>query len=99
MYVHIDGQKLFFDVVCSPLYSTRPPSDPHQAARTIANPEVARHFLQPGAELHRMDVRAALGAVTCPLLVIAGRDDPHHARARRIGALPGAWKHCGSPQP
>lgn len=62
--------------VCSPLYGTRPPSDPHQAARTIANPDVGRHFLQPGGELHRMDCRAALGSVTCPVLVIAGRDDP-----------------------
>lgn len=62
--------------VCSPLYGTRPPSDPDQAARTIANPDVGRHFLQPGGELHRMDYRAALVAVTCPVLIIAGRDDP-----------------------
>jgi proline iminopeptidase len=62
--------------VCTPLYSTRPPSDPHQAGRTIANLEVARHFLQPGGELHRMDLRGALAAVSCPVLVIAGRDDP-----------------------
>ena len=62
--------------VCSPLYSTREPADPHQAGRTIPNLEVGRHFLQPGGELHRMDYRAALGAVRCPVLVIAGRDDP-----------------------
>ena len=62
--------------VCSPVYSTRPPLDPHQAARTVANPEVARHFLQPGGELHRLDFRPTLAAVTCPVLVIAGRDDP-----------------------
>jgi proline iminopeptidase len=62
--------------VCSPLYSTRPPSDPHQAARTVANPEVARHFLRPGGELQRMDLRDALAGVDCPVLVIAGRDDP-----------------------
>lgn len=62
--------------VCSPLYGTRPPSDPHQASRTVGNPHVARHFLHPGGELHRMDLRPALGAVTCPVLVIAGREDP-----------------------
>lgn len=62
--------------VCSPLYGTRPASDPDQVARTIPNPEVSRHFLQPGGELHRMDLRPALGAVDCPVLVIAGRDDP-----------------------
>lgn len=62
--------------VCSPLYGTRPPSDPDQAARTIANPEVSRHFLQPGGELHRMDLRPALASVACPVLVVAGSDDP-----------------------
>lgn len=62
--------------VCSPLYGTRPPADPHQAARTIANPDVGRHFLQPGGELHRMDYRSGLASVTTPVLVIAGRDDP-----------------------
>lgn len=62
--------------ICSPLYGTRPPADPHQVARTIANPEVARHFLRPGGGLHRMDLRAALEAVRCPVLLLAGRDDP-----------------------
>lgn len=62
--------------VCTPLYGTRPPSDPHQAARTLPNAEVARHFLQPGGELHRMDLRPALASVTVPVMVIAGREDP-----------------------
>ena len=62
--------------VCSPLYGTRPPSDPHQAERTVANLDVARHFLQPGGEIHTMDLRDALRTVTCPVLVIAGREDP-----------------------
>jgi len=62
--------------VCSPLYSTRPAADPHQAGRTILNPAMSRHFLQPGGELHRMDLRPALQSVDCPVLVIAGREDP-----------------------
>lgn len=62
--------------VCMPLYGTRPPADPDQAARTILNLDVARHFLRPGGELQRMDFRAALAGVTVPVLVIAGREDP-----------------------
>jgi len=62
--------------VCIPLYSTRPPADPHQAARTRVNLDVARHVLQPGGELSRVDLRPALRGVDCPVLVIAGRDDP-----------------------
>ena len=62
--------------ICSPLYGTRPAPDPHQAARTLLNPDVTRHFLGPTGEIHRMDFRPALAAVTCPVLVIAGRDDP-----------------------
>ena len=62
--------------VCSPLYSSRPAADPHQAGRTILNPAMSRHFLQPGGELHRMDLRPALRSVDCPVLVIAGREDP-----------------------
>lgn len=62
--------------VCLPLYSTRPPADPHQAGRTILNLDMARHFLRPGGELQTMDLRPGLAAVGCPVLVIAGRDDP-----------------------
>lgn len=62
--------------LCSPLYGTRPPADPHQAARTRANPQVSHHFLGPQGEIHRLDFRPALAAVTCPVLVIAGREDP-----------------------
>jgi len=62
--------------LCAPLYGTRPPADPHQAARTIPNPEMSRHFLGPAGEIHRLDFRPALAAVTCPVLVLAGREDP-----------------------
>lgn len=62
--------------VCSPLYGTRPPADPHQTARTRGNPAVMRHFLSPEGEIRRMDLRSELAGVTCPVLVIAGREDP-----------------------
>ena len=62
--------------LCSPLYNTRPPADPHQATRTLANPEMSRHFLAPTGEIHRLDFRPALSTVTCPVLVLAGREDP-----------------------
>ena len=68
---HAEYQRL-----CTPLYGTRPPPDPDQDARSVANLDVARHFLQPGAEIHRMDLRGALAAVRSPVLVLAGREDP-----------------------
>ena len=67
--------------VCSPLYGTRPPADPHQAARTRGNPAVMRHFLSPEGEIRRMDLRPGLAGVACPVLVIAGREDPITAPA------------------
>lgn len=90
--------------VCAPLYSTRPPADPHQSARTIANMDVMRHFLSPDGELRRTDYRRVLGAVRCPVLVIAGTDDPVTPPefSRQIAAhLPAAttqlhlFEHCG----
>ena len=35
-----------------------------------------RHFLRPGGVFQTMDLRADLARITCPTLVLAGRDDP-----------------------
>ena len=38
--------------------------------------DVMRHFLAPDGFFQHMDLRASLAAITCPTLVLAGRDDP-----------------------
>lgn len=63
--------------LCMPLYNTTTPPDGVNArSRAISRMEVYRHFSLPGREIRRMDFRKALGTVTCPVLVLAGREDP-----------------------
>jgi proline iminopeptidase len=58
--------------VCLPLYNVarREPSGPR---REWSNLRVLEHF---NREFFEMDLRSQLGAITCPTLVIGGRDDP-----------------------
>jgi 3-oxoadipate enol-lactonase len=71
-------------------------ADLHQAAyqRLAANdPVVYRRSL---AAIRRFDVRARLGEITCPTLVVAGeRDGTVPLRAKRLLArqIPRAWLH------
>lgn len=60
---------------CLPLYAQSPP-DPDRMARVIVKNPVAMHFNGPKNEMGRFDFRQALGAVTCPTLVISGSHDP-----------------------
>jgi proline iminopeptidase len=61
--------------VVMPLYNSRPrPSTAR--ARGIARSEVYRHFSLPGGEMRRMDLRLALREVVCPVMVLAGEEDP-----------------------
>lgn len=61
--------------VCLPLYAARPSAE--DARGMVLNKEdVMRHFLAPGGFFQRMDLRASLAAITCPTLVLAGREDP-----------------------
>ena len=63
--------------LCMPLYNTTvPPDGVNARARAIQRTEVYRHFSLPGCEIRRMDFRAALARVQCPVLVLAGREDP-----------------------
>lgn len=62
---------------CMPLYNTTLPADGQAArSRSILRPEVFRHFSLPGREIRRMDFRSSLGRVSCPVLVLAGEQDP-----------------------
>ena len=63
--------------VCMPLYNTTARADGEDArARAIMRREVYRHFSLPGREIRLMDFRAALTAVSCPVLILAGAEDP-----------------------
>ena len=61
--------------VCYPLYH-RHPVDADQLQRRISNLDVLYHFIRPGQEQSRMDFRANLQRILCPVLVLAGEEDP-----------------------
>ena len=58
---------------CLPLY-TRLPLDPHVVARMQMNPEATVHW--DANEAPRIDLRPTAAAVQCPVLLLAGEDDP-----------------------
>ncbi|WDI30134.1 alpha/beta hydrolase [Hyphococcus flavus] len=60
---------------CLPKYSTDP-MPPDKKARIIYNEELIRRLLSPGGALRQMDFLPKLGSITCPVLVLGGRDDP-----------------------
>ena len=66
-----------FNRVCYPLYSATPDWSEESRqflARMIRNPDVASHYSRH--EVHRFDPWTLIGAVRCPVLVLAGEDDP-----------------------
>lgn len=70
-----DSRKRYFEV-CLPLYRAKPAADTHMMGRAIIRNEVAVHFNGPANEQGRMDFRQALGQVQCPVLLMAGDNDP-----------------------
>jgi proline iminopeptidase len=66
-----------FDRVCYPLYSSTlgwAEESRRMMARTIKNTEVGSHY--HAHEVSRFDPWSLLDAVRCPILVLAGDDDP-----------------------
>jgi pimeloyl-ACP methyl ester carboxylesterase len=66
-----------FTRVCYPLYSATPgwaEESRRFLARMIRNPDVAAHY--DSHEVSSFDPWSLLGAVRCPILVLAGEDDP-----------------------
>jgi len=66
-----------FNRVCYPLYSATPDwaeKSRQFLARMIRNPDVASHYSRH--EVQRFDPWTLIGAVRCPVLVLAGEDDP-----------------------
>jgi len=80
--------------VCEPFYSRNPNPDPglvRAAAAAIRVPEVNIHFMS--GEAKSLDLRAELGRISCPTLVLAGAHDPllpRHLREELANAIPNA---------
>jgi len=62
-----------YGVHCRHLYNTTP-QDPHGAARTIHNLDIL--FASAAGEQRTMDLLPGLAKARCPVLVLAGEDDP-----------------------
>lgn len=60
--------------VCLHLYNTQPPADPDARARTVFNEEIL--FTSAGGEQRTMNLLPGLAAAQCPVLVMAGAQDP-----------------------
>jgi pimeloyl-ACP methyl ester carboxylesterase len=60
---------------CFPVYASTPPTEDARAM-VVNKEDVMRHFLAPGGVFQTIDLRADLARITCPTLVLAGRDDP-----------------------
>jgi proline iminopeptidase len=78
--------------VCTPLYNTTP-QPPDAARRIVMHEEILFHWV--AGEQKAMDLRAGLARAQCPVLVLAGREDPvcPLADAEDIAAaLPARWR-------
>jgi pimeloyl-ACP methyl ester carboxylesterase len=65
-----------YNRLCIPLYTSRPPIDLDQSARTVINPDVIRHFVISPGEMKVMDFRPRLKVAKCPVWVVGGLSDP-----------------------
>ncbi len=66
-----------FRRVCLPLYSGKPdtPEELRQRrSRSIETRDVNRHYFRDAAS--RLDAWSLLGMIECPVLILAGEDDP-----------------------
>jgi pimeloyl-ACP methyl ester carboxylesterase len=70
-----ESRSKYFEV-CLPLYRPRGSGRPDWLTRTIVKTDVALHFNGPKNEQGRMDYRAELARIRCPVLVLAGDQDP-----------------------
>ena len=59
---------------CMALYNTRAPADPLARGRTVFNEAIL--FASAGGEQQTMNLLPGLAAAACPVLVMAGEDDP-----------------------
>lgn len=74
------------------LYNTHPPADPRGRSRAVYHLDILRHFIVN--EMHTMDLAPGLANARCPVLVMAGAEDPvcPPADSQDIAAaLPAEW--------
>lgn len=70
-----DESRARYARICLPYYQTTA-MDPDWFGRVLMRNETALWFNGPRNEHGRMDFRPALGGVSCPVLLLAGEDDP-----------------------
>ena len=81
-----------YQQVCTPLYNTRAPADPLARGRTVFNDQIL--FASAAGEQRTMQLLPGLARVQCPVLVMAGEQDPVTplADAQEIAAaIPAPW--------
>ena len=81
-----------YQQLCTPLYNTQPPADPQARERTVFNTDIL--FASASGEQRTMQLLPGLSRVQCPVLVMAGADDPVTplADAQEIAAaIPKPW--------
>lgn len=81
-----------YEVHCRPLYNTTPPADPLAQERGLFTPEIL--FASASGEQQTMQLLPGLARVQCPVLVLAGTEDPVTplADAQEIAAaIPAPW--------
>jgi proline iminopeptidase len=61
---------------CLPFYQRRGSGAPDWASRVLWRDQTALHFNGPRGEHGRMDMRADLHRIPCPVLLMVGEDDP-----------------------
>jgi proline-specific peptidase len=72
-YPSTDTFKVYWDE-CRHLYNTQPNLDPQSGERTKMNMDILFHFAK--GEIQTMDLAPGLAQARCPVLVMAGEDDP-----------------------
>jgi len=81
-----------YNQVCMPLYNTRPAADPQARGRTLFNEPIL--FASASGEQQTMNLLPGLAAAACPVLVMAGEQDPVCPLADALdiaAALPPRW--------
>ena len=63
-----------YQQLCTPLYNTQPPADKDARARTLFNTDIL--FASASGEQRTMNLLPGLARVQCPVLVMAGEQDP-----------------------
>lgn len=70
-----EGRELY-KARCVPFYSYKESVPPDWMSRVLWRNETALWFNGPNNEHGRFDFRSELGKITCPVLVLAGEEDP-----------------------